>query len=136
MNDFDLSALDSIVDAQENGVDIEILHPGTGEPLGMKFHVVGQDSKPFIKARRKVVSARMGKRAISRKDPEKLERDGLETLACCVVSWSTGGEPGIKLDGEVLDCNPENVMKVFERFPFIREQVDEVVGDRAAFLTK
>lgn len=60
---------------------------------------------------------------------EEIEESALRQLSICTVSWK-----GVKLDGQELECNPDNAYMLYSRLPWLKEQVDEFVGDRANFL--
>jgi len=40
----------------------------------------------------------------------------------------------VTVDGKELACNKDNAAALYERFPWIKEQVDTAVGDRANFI--
>jgi len=128
-NNMDLSTLDVKAVAEE-GATLEVRHPVTGNLIdGMSVKVLGTDSATY----RNAVKARIRRAANQRKkqdfDPDKAERDALELLADLTVGWD-----GVELDGEPLKCTRENCIMVYGRFPWLREQVDEFVADRANFL--
>lgn len=125
----DLAAFDALTTAQEDGVDVHILNPANGDPLNIVVRVVGKDSAQARRARRAAIKAQLAKRKVSADPAAEAERQGLELLAACVVDWTWG----IKLDGKIPSCDRETIVAVFTRFPWMAEQVDAVVSDRAAF---
>lgn len=130
----DLATLDSVKAANE-GAAMEVLHPTSNVPLKddqenpITITLIGQDSDKVKKRQRLEMNKRLKAGRRSTMTAEELEEQGLELLAFCTVSWS-----GIKLDGQLLDCTADNAMKVYKRVPWLREQVDSFVGDRANFL--
>jgi len=54
--------------------------------------------------------------------------DRLELVVSCVDSWN------IQLDGVFPECTPENIRSIFERFPWMREQIEVEMEDSQAFL--
>lgn len=124
----DLKEFDSLRAAQEDGIDVKILHPASGEELGITIRVAGPDSERLRKARAAVLTERMSRRA-GKVTPQDMERDALAQLSAAVISWS-----GVVVDGREIECSRQNVAELFTRFPFIREQVDIAVGDRAGFM--
>ena len=127
---FDLAAFDDLKAAQEEGISVEILHPGTGEPLGPVIVVAGPDSSYARKADRLMTTRRLRGRKMKTITADELREEGLKKLATCVLSWA-----GISDGGKEMECNFENALLVFERHPFIAEQVAEVAAERAAFFT-
>ena len=129
----DLGSIDTTAGANA-GFDVQLYHPGTNEELGITIHVLGKDSDEFQKVSRAQSKKRMAKLSKGgfRGTPiplEELERDGIELLAACTKAWT-----GVQVDGKVLECTQENVIAVYERFAWIREQVDVAIGDRANFI--
>jgi hypothetical protein len=128
----DLSTLDT-TKAAEDGATLEVRHPATGEILTqdngepITITLAGTDSDRFRKAQRANNTRRL--RNPRQLDGDDIERDGLNSLVLCTLAWS-----GIALDGQELDCTPANVRQVYQRLPWLREQADRFVSDRANFL--
>jgi len=133
----DLSTIDTVKGSNE-GFDVQIYHPGTNVDLDITIHVLGKDSDEFQKisrAQSKKRMAKMTKGGGFRTTPsipiEEIERDGIDLLAACTKSWS-----GIVVEGKPVDCTYDNVIMIYERFPWIKEQVDTAIGDRANFIKR
>ena len=130
----DLSSIDTVKGSNE-GFDVQIYHPGTNEDLGISIHVLGKDSDEFIKVSRaqsKKRLAKMSKGGFRNTAPvpvEEIDQDSLALLAACTKSWK-----GVIVEGKAIECTPDNVVMIYERFPWIREQVDTAIGDRANFI--
>lgn len=133
----DLGNLDFSRTAEE-GSWLAIEHPVTGEPLTtdgkpVRMLLLGRDSAAYRKAAHKAQDARLrnagrsgGLRNLS---SESLEREGMRVLAACVVRWE-----GIVVDGEPLEFSPAAALELFDRFDWIRQQVDSFIEDRSNFL--
>ena len=130
----DLSSIDTVAGANA-GFDVQIYHPGTNEDLGIIIRVLGKDSDEFQKISRAQSKKRMAKMSKggnfrnTNLPLEEIERDSLDLLAACTKSWA-----GVKLEGKDLECNAANAVMIYERFPWIKEQVDTAIGDRANFI--
>ncbi|MBC7963803.1 MAG: hypothetical protein H7Y05_12765 [Steroidobacteraceae bacterium] len=124
----------------EAGVEVEILHPKTNLSLNTFVTVYGSDSDVCKKVQRKQLNRRMERQNRSRNNKggltaEELETEALEVLTACTKSWRTGDRHELEMnDGEWLACTPENVRRVFEELPWLKEQVDQEIGDRSNFL--
>lgn len=59
----------------------------------------------------------------------ELLADRMDLTVGCVDSWT------IQLDGSTPECSPSNVRSVFERFPWMREQIEAEMEDTQAFLS-
>jgi hypothetical protein len=44
------------------------------------------------------------------------------------------GKPTITMDKKELEFSVDNAIALYERFPWIKEQVDIAIGDRANFI--
>lgn len=127
----DLANLD-LVAASNDGYDVELLHPISGEKAGITITVTGRDGDAFKKARNKQYRERLAKAQKSKKpsiDPETIEDQSIALMVAATVSWK-----GMELNGEALECTPENVTKVYKNYPWICEQIDTAVNDRALFM--
>jgi hypothetical protein len=133
---FDLSTLDTN-DAAEAGARMEVTHPTTGAPLmngstAIVLILAGQDSDRYRAADRKISNKRIatgrnGQRLVL--TAESIESDNLQRLVACTIGWE-----GVAWDGAEKDCTPENARALYERFPFMREQAETFIADRANFL--
>ena len=60
---------------------------------------------------------------------EEILADRLDLTVGCVDSWN------IQLDGSVPECTPANVRSIFQRFPWMRENIEIEMEDTQAFLS-
>ena len=130
---FDLTSLDTS-EAAETGAVLDVLHPTENTPLGIKITLAGADSDVYRKTVNKNVNKRVQRMKPGQSLPftaEEQEESGLNLLAVCTLAWE-----GVVVEGEVLPCTKENAKMVYQRFPWIKEQVDQFIGDRANFLSK
>lgn len=129
-NSFDLSSLSDLTSLQESGAEIDITHPGTGEPLGIKMVIAGPDSKRQKAATSLIVSERAEMR-LRKITAGRLEDEGLRIAASSILSWS-----GVMENGKEVEYSPSAALSLLTRYPFIREQVAAYANDRANFLKK
>ena len=130
---FDLTNLDTSETA-ETGAVLEVLHPTENTPLGIKITLAGADSDLYRKTVNKNINKRVQRIKPGQSMPftaEEQEESGLNLLATCTLAWE-----GVVVDGAEIPCNKENAKELYRRFPWIREQVDVFVGDRANFLRR
>lgn len=130
----DLSKFNGLAKTFDEGVEIEIRHPTTGERTGLKVRVASYQSE-----RVKKVQRRLGNAAIreNKRNPKKvgtveeIEEKTNEIVAASVIDWS-----GFELNGKAMDCTPETVLTVLENpdLWFIGEQIDKAADDQAAFV--
>jgi hypothetical protein len=125
---------------KETGATVAILHPVTRLETGITVTVLGTDSDVCKKVQRKQLNRRLELQTKSRSNKfsmtaEELEKEALDVLVACVVGWHTGERPEIEMnEGEWLPCTPDNVKRVLTELPWLKEQLDQEIGDRANFL--
>lgn len=124
----DLSTFADLTKTQDDGVDVEILHPATAEPIGMVIRVAGPDSARQKKARTAVNNARLQMSRNKRLTAAELEADGLKIVVASIISWS-----GVEENGQTVELTTESATDILTRYPFILEQINAVVGDRVHF---
>ncbi len=127
---FDLNAFDNLQKSQEEGIEVDIIHPKTFDPIGLKIVVAGPDSERQKKARRAVINSRLSKRN-QKVTAVQLEDEALEIIAMSTISWTFA--EGVTLDGKVPFCNPKNAEEIYKRYPLIFDQVNAQAGDRGNF---
>ena len=116
----------------EAGADLEVLDPVTGEAVGVTITLAGADSTIHRKATATIAKRRMSNAKGFRNralDPEKFEAESIEVLAACTLGWK-----GVVVDGAPLPCGRDNAVMLYTRFPWLREQVDQFISDRSAYL--
>ena len=111
----------------EEGVWMEVEDPN-GNPLGVHLKLAGTDSEAYQKQLRKQQD-KMLKRGNFKISAEEAENNSLNLLVACTLAWE-----GVEYSGEELECNKDNARWLYKTFGFIRDQVDEFIGDRANFL--
>lgn len=125
----DLAQFDGLLAAQEKGVEVNILHPKTGEDLGIQIIVAGPESERQTKVRNRVVNDRINRNRNRKTTAAELDADALKLSAAAIISWS-----GVNIGETPLELTMANAEMLLKKYPWIREQVDVVVGDRAAFI--
>lgn len=127
----DLATLDTKA-AAERGADLHLAHPVTFEPLftddgkPLTIRLLGNDSREFRAGMSELAESRVGKKRTSL---AAAEANGIDLLARVTVGWSN-----IIYNGEPLKFSLENAKMLYRERPWIKEQVDEFVADRANFL--
>lgn len=124
----DISEFDDLLSSQAEGVVVTIQHPTDPDrDLGMWMRVVGPDTDRARAAARKSIDNRLsrGKRKL---DAADLEIEARKTLARRVTEWG-----GFALNGKELELSVDNVLLVFQKLPFVYEQVDSEANDRFSF---
>ena len=125
----------NVSEVSESGIDIELVHPATGEGLDAWVRVRGKDSRTVQNHARKVVNDMQKREKIARgknKDAdmsiEELEMLAVERAVIRIISWR-----GIEEDGQPVPFTVENATRILKDNPWIREQVLENSDDLTVF---
>lgn len=150
VRNFNLADLDTVSSSQR-GFDVHIKHPLTQEPIvvnddgaELTMRVIGPDAPEFKEARNEYLKRYLGrtKDKVTNKvvphDIEHYEEDNYELVVRCVIGWDNlyfDPESGDEVD-EPLEFSVENARKVLSACPWIIEQLQTVIGQRANFIKK
>jgi hypothetical protein len=129
---FDLSKLDTVAGANA-GFGLDIMHPSTGENLGITITLLGKDSDEFQRVSRAQSKRRIEKTRRGMRGPvvtqEEVDQDGIELLAACTTGWT-----GVVMSGKEVPFSRSEAEKLYREFPWMREQIDVAIGDRSNFI--
>jgi len=149
--EIDLESLDTAV-AGDKGARVPIVHPVTKDPIGIFITVLGKHSSTFRELVRERINKRVRTEALAARrgkplDPrtaEEIEREALEMLVACTVGWETeiyneNGDivevkPTILLGSQHVTFSIPNALNLYTRILWMREQVDEAIGDLENFI--
>ena len=125
----------NVSEVSESGIEIELVHPATGEGLDAWVRVRGKDSRTVQNHARKVVNDMQKREKIAKgknKDAdlsiEELEMLAVERAVIRIISWR-----GIEEDGQPVPFTVENATRILKDNPWIREQVLENSDDLTVF---
>lgn len=113
--------------------ELDLLHPGTEAPLGIKLWLRSIDSG----AAERILLAHTDKqieRFSKRKLPsaEQGRKAELERLAACVARWEWGEH---NFEGSVPELTMANAVRVFEKMPWAERQAREAAENVRNFTT-
>ena len=98
-----------------------------GKPVTIELY--SADSDVFRKAIRKYGNKQLNEKQNRRKSMEEFEANSSKILAQATVGWS-----GLHEHDSELVFNLGNAERLYMQYPWIREQVEEFINDRANFL--
>lgn len=109
---------------------VEITDPISGEFTGIRITVASPDSAKYRQISMKIQNEQLtyAMKNKGKTSAERLANNALEVLVGATVAWE-----GITEGGKELPCTPENVRKVYEEVSFIKDQIDEFLGDARNF---
>ena len=134
----DLAGLDTVAGANA-GFDVMLFHPATREDLGIVFTVFGKDSDRFQEVARTQQKRRLNKMskggfrsATGSLSPEEMEQESIDLLAACTIGWSDN----FVINGGPVQFSIEAARRIYKQFPWIKEQIDDAMGDRSNFIKR
>lgn len=119
-------------DSANRGTVIDIPNPVDGTATGFRVTILGKDSDAYRKA-----EASQRERAIRaanttgsfRVTPEQIEKNTFELISCCVIGWE-----GLEDEnGQNIPFNEENLRRLLDESPYVKEILDRNIGDRSLF---
>ncbi len=111
---------------------LDIVHPATQEPVGLVLNLL-PDNHPQVKvAARKSINDRINHRG--KVSAEQIEASRISMLAASVGGWEWQGE--LTFHGEKPDFSPQTLQQLLKELPWVGEQVDVALTDRAQFFRR
>lgn len=123
------------VDAANNGAFMQITHPVTNVPMCEKdgtkvgINLLGLDSDKFRQIKHKATNRTLNKKRNQVRTAEQIEEDSVRNIAALATGWQ-----GIDNKGKPREFSIDEVVALLTEEPWIREQCEEFVSDRANFL--
>jgi hypothetical protein len=133
----DLNNLDVVKLANE-GTVLELLHPATGElltdekgkePKAFFLRLLGTDSDIFRSTLKRRVERNQNKKS-KKADLDEAELKAAELLAKCTTDCY------MIENGKPVDCTKENMVRLYLKLPWLREQAEEHMTDRSVLMMK
>jgi len=119
---FDLTSIESL-----DTTTIDIIHPLTGKPTGVRVEVASYESERVKAVQRKLANKSLKKQR-RRLTAEESEENIMIMACAAVVSWT-----GYTKDGEPVKCTPEAVREVMQ-LGWFATQIDEAASDQTLFI--
>jgi len=137
LDDFDVGT------KSNEGVEIELLHPTTGEGLGMYITIVGRYSETYQAHIKKTANDQINKARKAGKtkpvdvDQIQLAQDrGTDLLIACTLGWRTESTTTLHFHGKDNQFSPDTCRDLYtsKTLPWIRTQVDLAIADDTNFM--
>jgi hypothetical protein len=119
---------------------VDILHPVTDKPIGVRVSLVSFADKSLKKTKHRLINEQTdrNKRGKTIKADE-IEENSIDLTFAAMRGWDwTKGDDGkpATFKGEKPEFTKPNVEKVFDELPWFQTQVEEAISDEKAFFTK
>ncbi len=114
---------------------VEILHPQTEEPIGVRVTVMSLNDERLKKVRRKFLDSRLQLEARGKHlKAETVEENRDELAFSAMIDWEWY-LPEVNFEGTKPSFNKSNVFKVFAQLPWFRLQIEQAFEDEKAFFS-
>jgi hypothetical protein len=137
LDDFDVGT------RSNEGVEIELMHPTTGDGLGMYITIVGRYSETYQAHIKKTANDQINKaRKAGRNkavevDQIQLAQDrGTDLLVACTTGWRTDEGKTMPFHGKHNEYSADAVRELYtsKSLPWVRTQIDLAIADDTNFL--
>lgn len=128
-----LDRFDALIDNQEKGIEIDLLDE-KGDPIGMKWGMVGPDSDRFQKAVRDVAAEFANAAAEREKLGEEHPDEGDTRMIAILAKAATHWTPNPSIGGKNVPFTEENAKNFLTRYRIFFEQVQFKNVRRASFI--
>lgn len=114
---------------QDRGAWLELAHPVSGKPTGLRVLVVGPDSATQARARLRMVDELTAASDVhGHVSAASREAVRLHNLAACVVGWE------VQADGQPVPFSFSAVLRLLSAGTWVQAQIDAFAADRRHFL--
>lgn len=128
--DFDLDCLDELQAAQEEGIEVPILKPGTQDVL-LTIRVAGPDSAQQARAMERAQEEAIARGAQTPMTRVESAAENALFLARCCMAWTAKDRAGAS-----IPFTEANVVAMLGRYKLIRASIDAAAGSRARFIKR
>lgn len=108
---------------------VDITHPATGEPIGLKVELLPDSDDKVQTAKRKWLNERLQRN--KKLTVEAAEAHSINVIEAAVTGWKWEGD--LTFHGEKPTFTPGALRKVLKELPWVKAQIDTELGDEAAF---
>ena len=126
MNDIDIST----ITPKER--EIEIMHPATGEPLGITVTVMSADDSRLKRHQRQLIDRRQERQRRNKfLSAQEMEFEMVKLIANAIVGWDFK----VKYQGEIPAFSTRKAIEMLSdpNIPWFFEQINAEMGDTKAF---
>lgn len=113
---------------------VEILHPGTEEPIGVRVTLMSITDERLKKLKRKFQDERLRLEARGKNfKSDELEENRDELAFKAMTSWDWYGDA--TFNGKKPEFNQANVLAVLQKLVWFRDQIEAEIGDEKSFFS-
>ena len=118
---------------------VEIRHPKSGEPLGIRLKIMSLDDERLAPMKRKLLDRRLYLEARGKTfKADEIEENKINLMIAAITDWEwykpEGATEAPSFHGEAdPDFNRKNVAAILTELPWFAEQVGEAAGETESF---
>ena len=128
---------------------VEIVHPGTGEKLGIRVNIISIDDERMMKVKRGITDRRLYLEARGKTfKADEIEENKNNLLLAAIIGWEWYAQEAVKDDngkviiearecpqfnGEIPEFNRRNVTAVITDLPWFANQINDAIGETDSF---
>lgn len=113
-----------------NTITVDLKHPGTDAPLGVKVELQSLESDE-VKAVERTLKNKALKGGRNTVTAERIDDNTVAILSAAIVGWEFTGDANLAGDKKPA-CNAANKRKLLQ-VPALAKQIDLALGNEAAF---
>lgn len=112
---------------------VEILHPATGEELGVRISLLSLEDQKLKQLKRRLTDERIRLESKGKSfKAADLEENGNEILLASVTGWEWYSQ-NITFHGQKPEFNRKNFLEVIGELPWFKAQIEVAISDEQAF---
>lgn len=124
-----------LTDIRPTDREVELLHPGNKQPLGLIFQLRSPYSPEVKKVEREWLDFRLQRKAGEQPDSKAIDDLRTKQILAGVSGWRFKSPDSLKLWGEQPEFSESKLKKLIrsEGLEWIRDFLDKETGNRASF---
>lgn len=135
-NGFDLSSVDQIAEAEDQGTIVHIhdveerpmfYRDANGQEKPVTITVTGTQSRRYRSVEASIRRRKLKSRSLT---GEALHADNIDRAAACTIAWE-----GILDHGQPVECNRQNAARLYKAAPWVLDQIAEAMNDHSRFFS-
>lgn len=111
---------------------VEIVHPSTGEELGIMVTVISFDDPRMNEVKRRIRVQRLEHERRGKPfKADEIDENEMSLLIGSLTGWVW--KEGATFHGQKPDFNEKNIREVFKELPWFKKQIEEALADEKGF---
>ncbi len=114
---------------------IDIVHPKTGEALGITVNIISLNDPKIATLKRRIQNQRLDlERRGKGFKADDVEENFTNLLIAAITGWEWKDDA--TFHGEKPELNEKNIKEVFKELPWFKNQIADAIGDEESFFLR